>query len=301
MIASNNLYSQQRVPEETKTMSLTQPYSPLRNAAPTKGNKAMLLLARITSPCWKKGSSSHAIISATNSKDSPRRTALSRSGNKNQYRFPFPFVVFGSTVAATFFTVALVQYTMLTNNLERISQSNSPSIIVADPSRFHRETTKGFKRNFPPRVVTLPYGGHPRENNIGSLNSHKFSSNYLLPYSSNRTSNQIYRVPYTIGNCTPIAAWQVDSKPNCNTMHEIDVPNFVISNLKKRSRLEEGSIAYLGQGWFRMAWKLHTGLATAIPKDQKQNDVDYNDGYQDYIESHYQNALSPPVILKTLR
>lgn len=301
MIASNNLNSHQSIPEETIPMSFTQPYSPLRNAAPTKANKAMLLLARIASPCCKKGSSSHVIMPATNSKESPRRTALSRSGNKKHYLFPFPFVVFVSTVAATFFTVALVQYTMLTNNLERISHSNSPSIIVADLSSFHRETTKRFQRNFPPRVVMFTYDVQTRENNIGSRNSHTFSSNYLLPYSSNRSSNQIYRVPYTIGNCTPIAAWQVDSKPNCNTMHEIDVPNFVISNLKKRSRLEEGSIAYLGQGWFRMAWKLHTGLATAVPKDQTQNDVYYKDGYQDYIESHYQNALSPPVILKTLR
>jgi hypothetical protein len=84
-------------------------------------------------------------------------------------------------------------------------------------------------------------------------------------------------------------------------MHEIDVPNFVISNSKKRSRLEEGSIAFLGQGWFRMAWKLHTGLATAVRKEQKHKDYYYYNNYQDYIESHYHNALSPPVILKTLR
>ena len=295
-IANHHLNSHLRIPEATITMPSTQPQSPLRNVAPTKAKKALLRLVGLASSC-------HIMIpaSSTNSKDSPRRAALSRSTNKKHYIFSFTFVMAVSAIAATFFTIALVQYTMLTNKLEHISGSSYPSIVVAYPSSFHSDTAKRSKRNFPPRVVMFHDVKIREHNNIGTYNSHKSSSDYLLTYSSNTSSDQIYRVPYTLGNCTPIAPWQVESKPNCNAMHEIDIPNFVISNSKKRSRLEEGSIAFLGQGWFRMAWKLHTGLATAVPKEQKHKDDYYYNSYQDYIESHYHNALSPPVILKTLR
>jgi hypothetical protein len=282
-------------PEAVIPLFSKQLLSPLRNHH-TMRAKAFFQ-APILDCRWKKRKAS-----PSHSMPNLNETYLPRSSKKinKYYAISFTFVVFLSMITTTFLMIALVQYTMLTSKTESITIPTYPNIVVS-LSSFHATsvTRKRSTRTFPPRVVLSDdtMGGY----NHGSFHPPKSSSSLFdsfLTY-SNASDNQIYRVPYTLGNCTPIAPWQVETKPNCNSMHEIDVPNFVISNSKIRSTLEEGSIAFLGQGWFRMAWKLHTGLATAIPKQKPQDD--YYELYQDYIESHFYNALSPPIILKTLR
>ena len=155
---------------------------------------------------------------------------------------------------------------------------------------------------FPPRVFFY-FDQVPRQL------QEKRNSTVIEVASSGAAVKQIYHVPYVQGNCTPIASWQVDSRPNCNSIHEIDLAEFTTVNAAIASHSgtphlpnkAEGSVAYLGQGWFRMAWKLHTGLSTAIPKPQQRKNEEVYNVYQDFIEANFYHAISPPVILKTLR
>jgi len=49
-------------------------------------------------------------------------------------------------------------------------------------------------------------------------------------------------------------AWQTDSKPNCNTMHEISM---LSSSSNTTFPIEDTSVTMLGKpGWFRAAWKV---------------------------------------------
>jgi hypothetical protein len=277
-------------PDAMISLLSKQQLSPLRNQHTMRGKP--FFPALIFDCRWKKR------IDMPNLNES----YLPRSSKKNgkRHAISFTFAVFLSMIATTFFMIVLVQYTMLTSKTESITIPTYPNIVVSLTSFHATSATKKLStRTFPPRVVLSD--DTTGEYNPGSFHPPKSSSSpfdSLLTY-PNASDNQKYRVSYTLGNCTPIAPWQVESKPNCNSMHEIDLPNFVISNSKIRTSLEEGSIAFLGQGWFRMAWKLHTGLATAIPKQKPQDD--YYELYHDYIESHFYNTLSPPVILKTLR
>jgi len=156
---------------------------------------------------------------------------------------------------------------------------------------------------FPPRVFFY-FDQVPRQ-----LQEKRNSTMIEVLSSGAASVKQIYHVPYVQGNCTPIASWQVDSRPNCNSIHEVDLAEFTFVNaaVVYHSRTPhlpnktEGSVAYLGQGWFRMAWKLHTGLSTATPKPQQEKEEEVYSNYQDVIETNFHHALSPPVILKTLR
>lgn len=58
--------------------------------------------------------------------------------------------------------------------------------------------------------------------------------------------------PYIDGNCVPMQPWQTDSKPTCNTLHEIDL----VWGRNISGEEEEEEIKWIGKGWFRHAWKV---------------------------------------------
>ncbi|KAL7438854.1 hypothetical protein ACHAXM_006439 [Skeletonema potamos] len=74
-----------------------------------------------------------------------------------------------------------------------------------------------------------------------------------------------------------MAGWQATSYPNCNSIHEIDM---VLSSV---GMIKQEDITFLGQGWFRAAWRM---------------DVDGLEEYDDDEEDYYQKES---VVLKTLR
>ena len=55
-------------------------------------------------------------------------------------------------------------------------------------------------------------------------------------------------------NCVPMHKWQIDNKPTCNTIHEIDIA--WEQNLTLNDDKGEQIISLLGKGWFRLAWKI---------------------------------------------
>lgn len=67
----------------------------------------------------------------------------------------------------------------------------------------------------------------------------------------------------------PMAKWMTASYPNCNSIHEIDIQQGVLS----KTYDNEEDLKLLGQGWFRVAWK--------------------------YVNDNFEG--SPAVVLKTLR
>lgn len=69
--------------------------------------------------------------------------------------------------------------------------------------------------------------------------------------------------------CVPMAKWMTASYPNCNSVHEIDMEQGVLSVTYD----DEEDLKFLGQGWFRVAWK--------------------------YVNDNFDG--SPSVVLKTLR
>ena len=69
--------------------------------------------------------------------------------------------------------------------------------------------------------------------------------------------------------CLPMAKWMTASYPNCNSIHEIDIHQGVLS----KTYDNEEDLKFLGQGWFRDTWK--------------------------YLNDNFEG--SPAVVLKTLR
>lgn len=60
--------------------------------------------------------------------------------------------------------------------------------------------------------------------------------------------------------CEDAEDWQSASYPNCNTMHELDLDP---------SQSHSPSLMFLGQGWFRSAWKMER----SIPLDKADHDA----------------------------
>ena len=60
------------------------------------------------------------------------------------------------------------------------------------------------------------------------------------------------RVPYIQDDCVPMKDWQIQSFPNCNTLHEL---SFFQNTDQRNGRL-------LGRGWFRHTWAMQPS-----PKD----------------------------------
>ena len=56
-------------------------------------------------------------------------------------------------------------------------------------------------------------------------------------------------------HCLPKASWQIQSNPNCNTIHEV---NFVgaSADVPVVKSPPEDSLLVLGEGWFRTTWRL---------------------------------------------
>jgi hypothetical protein len=69
--------------------------------------------------------------------------------------------------------------------------------------------------------------------------------------------------------CLPMAKWMTASYPNCNSIHEIDMHEGVLTVTYDN----EEDLKFLGQGWFRDTWK--------------------------YVNDNFEG--SPPVVIKTLR
>ena len=96
-------------------------------------------------------------------------------------------------------------------------------------------------------------------------------------------SEQQPRQPYVQGDCVPMKEWQVQSSPNCNTVHELDMeaagkdvnaqtkvrtgggvedyhPTVSDSNGDRYSLVED-NVFHLARGWFRDVWRVDmTGM-----------------------------------------
>lgn len=68
------------------------------------------------------------------------------------------------------------------------------------------------------------------------------------------------KADYTQGDCVPMHDWQTRSFPNCNLLHEYDLKAAGPGIYKNNTNLVlEDTVKFLGQGWFRHAWRLSAG------------------------------------------
>ena len=191
-----------------------------------------------------------------------------------------------------------------------------------------RERTTAFlgsssSHSYPPRIAFYDATNPNQQQRSRSM--HDFLSQKKLEINDpmlvlEPPSEQKYRAAYVQGNCIPMASWQVDSRPTCNVIHEIDLIEYTIvdtaaANLEEsgtgtfsewarevRSSRSEGTVEFLGQGWFRMAWKLHTGTtATHIKAGANDGEEGTGGTVTDPMDSSVHHVTSPSVILKTLR
>ncbi|OEU07523.1 kinase-like protein [Fragilariopsis cylindrus CCMP1102] len=99
----------------------------------------------------------------------------------------------------------------------------------------------------------------------------------IVSLSSSSTKLSVNEVEETKrDNCIPMAKWMTASFPNCNSVHEMDMSSSVFRTDK------EEDLSFLGQGWFRSAWKYKSDLSSSS-------------------SSSSSSSFSPAVVLKTLR
>jgi len=94
--------------------------------------------------------------------------------------------------------------------------------------------------------------------------------------------------PYKDENCFPMAEWQVQSKPTCNSIHELNL-------LSSNRYIEETETIMLGKGWFRIALQVNTG--TNKDEDAKDTYVlkmlRYDREFlEEYHELHRRDAMA---------
>ena len=80
--------------------------------------------------------------------------------------------------------------------------------------------------------------------------------------------------PKTQANCTPKADWQVQSNPNCNSIHEISMPG---TN-------EDEALTILGEGWFRTTWRWGKTVLKTLRIER--------DFLSEYYELHRRDAVA---------
>jgi serine/threonine protein kinase len=102
-------------------------------------------------------------------------------------------------------------------------------------------------------------------------------------------------------HCVPKAAWQIESNPNCNMIHEI---NFVAASADQSSHQDhpEDSLLVLGEGWFRTTWRLdrvmpHTTSENKETKAQPESVVlktlrIAREFLSEYYELHRRDAVA---------
>ena len=64
-------------------------------------------------------------------------------------------------------------------------------------------------------------------------------------------------------HCLPKASWQVQSNPNCNTIHEVNLVA-AAADVPSIKSPPEDSLLVLGEGWFRTTWRLDRILPQSV-------------------------------------
>jgi len=103
-----------------------------------------------------------------------------------------------------------------------------------------------------PRVFYL---GGQRYGNPSTLNvTVDGTMMHSLRSDENDAQDDWQPIDYEKSTCKPLAAWQTQSFPTCNTLHEIQLHSILPEVFSSALNLEEELVA-LGQGWFRTTWR----------------------------------------------
>lgn len=90
--------------------------------------------------------------------------------------------------------------------------------------------------------------------------------------------------------CVPAADWQTKSFPNCNIVHEYDLRSAGTNVGTKNNHVDfEETISFLGQGWFRHAWKLQLAHNESIVLKTLRLERDF---LEEYYELHRRDAVA---------
>lgn len=90
--------------------------------------------------------------------------------------------------------------------------------------------------------------------------------------------------------CVPAADWQTKSFPNCNIVHEFDLRSAGTNVGTKQNQVDfEETLSFLGQGWFRHAWKLQLASNESIVLKTLRLERDF---LAEYYELHRRDALA---------
>lgn len=76
--------------------------------------------------------------------------------------------------------------------------------------------------------------------------------------------------------CEPAESWQVEARPNCNIFHEVDM------------KPSQSPLLFLGQGWFRSAWRLNQHDASVVIKMLRLE----REFLDEYYELHRRDAVA---------
>ena len=76
--------------------------------------------------------------------------------------------------------------------------------------------------------------------------------------------------------CDPAEPWQVEARPSCNIFHEVDM------------RPSETPLLFLGQGWFRSAWRLDSPDTSVVIKMLRLE----REFLDEYYELHRRDAVA---------
>jgi hypothetical protein len=119
------------------------------------------------------------------------------------------------------------------------------------------------------------------------------------------------------GECVPMVPWHTESRPNCNMLHEVDIPTSLASRMAvfatedsntkvtswDHSTLEkmEAWADFLGQGWFRQAWELQPHTNTPLLETSQEEEEDNvilkmlryeRDYFDEYYDLHRRDAMA---------
>ena len=113
------------------------------------------------------------------------------------------------------------------------------------------------------------------------------------------------RVQAVQGDCVPMAEWHTDARPNCNALHELNLPDMTVVRTAQahleangnqtewdhRTLVHSQSWAdFLGQGWFRQAWEIkRSTLESSLILKMLRYERDYHD---EYLDLHRRDAMA---------
>ena len=163
------------------------------------------------------------------------------------------------------------------------SKDYRPRIVTLGPSHFGSNNI--HKKHYPHAMikllgadlVELPANSSARIHDELSFEYDNFAAQpepAPVPGATRTTNSSVVPSPPSATTkeekiCLPMAKWMTASYPNCNSVHEIDMQQGVLSMTYD----DEEDLKFLGQGWFRDTWK--------------------------YVNDNFEG--SPAVVLKTLR